>query len=92
MRETPRSGSSAAACTGGSAVDVGGPEVASHGVPHRVDRVDPLAVFAEVWDVQLDVHPLDPDQRFRPRPSHQVNQRRSWSAYRMCVYPMYRTR
>ncbi len=46
-------------------VDVREPEEPADGVHHRVDRGRHEAAFAEVADVQLEVSPLDPDQRVK---------------------------
>ncbi len=46
-------------------VDVREPEEPADRLHHRVDRGSHETAFAEVADVQLDVGPLDPDQRVK---------------------------
>ena len=49
--------------SGDQAVDVREPEEPVHAMHHRVDRRDTESGLAEGADVQLEVSPLDPDQR-----------------------------
>ena len=51
---------------GDQAVDVGEPEEPAHRVHRGVHRGGHQPRIAQVADVQLDVSPLDPDQRIQP--------------------------